>query len=106
MIHWPCIFKLEGDSELLYLDSAHQLRTEFEGLIWDSSDRLIDSCGHCYVVRANGSDYVFEQRDAQLDLKDITQLIQEHEFSQAELCLTKIQFTSIEEAVMSLSLGR
>ncbi|MCG7498836.1 DUF4144 domain-containing protein [Vibrio sp. Of7-15] len=104
MISWPCIFKLDGDSELMYLGSERQLETEFDDLIWDGSDRLIDSKGHCYVVRTKDDSYVFEPEGAQLKLVDVTQLIQEHEFSKAQVCLTKIHFSSIEEAIKSLSL--
>ncbi|USD66823.1 DUF4144 domain-containing protein [Vibrio sp. SCSIO 43136] len=101
MISWPCVFKLDGDSELMYLGSESLLKIELDGLIWDSSDRLIDSKGHCYLVKAQGDSYVFESENVQLSLFAITQLIQEHEFSKAEVCLTKIQFTSIEEAISS-----
>ncbi|MCG9578798.1 DUF4144 domain-containing protein [Vibrio tubiashii] len=92
MISWPCIFKLDGDSELMYLGSEALLKTELDDLIWDSSDRLIDSEGYCYVVKAKGDSYVFESKGVQLSLLAVTQLIQEHEFSKDEVCLTKIQF--------------
>ncbi|MGI3040035.1 DUF4144 family protein [Vibrio diabolicus] len=104
MISWPCIFKLDGDSELMYLGSEARLKTELDDLIWDSSDRLIDSKGYCYVVKAEGDSYVFEPENVQLSLFSVSQLIQEHEFSKAEVCLTKIQFSSIEEAIRALSL--
>lgn len=104
MIVWPCIFKLDGDSELLYADSESKLVTELEDLIWDDSDRLIDSCGQCFLVRADVDCYLFEPTDIELTLHEVTLLIQEHEFSKAEVCLTKIQFPSIVEAIKSLSL--
>ncbi|HHG3487483.1 TPA: DUF4144 family protein [Vibrio parahaemolyticus] len=104
MISWPCVFKLDGDSELIYLDSEALLKTELDDLIWDSSDRLIDSDGYCYAVKAEGDNYVFESEDVQLSLLAVTHLIQEHEFSKAEVCLMKIQFSSIEEAIRALSL--
>lgn len=103
MILWPCIFKLEGDSELIYFGSERQLSSELNDLIWDESDRLIDSHGHCYIITAKGDEYVFEAEDKQLSLARVTQLVQEHEFAKAEMCLTKIQFSSILEAIKSLS---
>lgn len=103
MILWPCIFKLEGDSELIYLDSERHLRNELDDLIWDKSDRLIDSNGHCYVIFAKGDEYVFEAEEKHFSLAAVTQLIQEHEFAKAEMCLTKIQFSSIQQAIESLS---
>ncbi|MGF1702924.1 DUF4144 domain-containing protein [Photobacterium makurazakiensis] len=105
MILWPCVFKIEGDSELLYLASEAQLNNELDALIWDCSDRLIDSNGNCYVVKEAGKGYVFEPEGVQLSLDSITHLIQEHEFSKAEVCLTKIQFPSIQKAIIALALG-
>lgn len=104
MISWPCVFKLDGDSELMYLSSKTQLKEELDDLIWDGSDRLIDSEGHCYMVKVEGDGYVLEPENVQLSLFAVTQLIHEHEFSKAEVCLTKIQFSSIAEAIRSLSL--
>jgi len=105
MIIWPCIFKLDGDSELLYMDSVHQLVTELEGLIWDSSDRLVDSHGQCYSVCVESDSYAFEPEGVMLTLLEVTKLVQEHEFAKAEMCLTKIQFLSIAEAIKSISSG-
>ncbi|MDN3678870.1 DUF4144 family protein [Vibrio tapetis subsp. quintayensis] len=104
MILWPCIFKLEGDSELLYFASELELTNELNALIWDQSDRLIDSDGQGYVIRAADNGYMFEPESTQLSLESVTALIREHEFSKAEMCLTKIQFPSIQEAIMSLAL--
>ncbi|MBW3695069.1 hypothetical protein EK599_05160 [Vibrio sp. T187] len=105
MIFWPCIFKLDGDYELLYLASEHHLANELDELIWDSADRLIDSNGKPYLVRTEGDGYAFEPEATQLSLESVTELIQEHEFSKAAMCLTKIQFPSIQQAIMSLSSG-
>lgn len=106
MVTWPCVFKLEGVSELVYLESEPHLVAEFEGLIWDESDCLIDSCGCCFVVNAEDEGYAFEPKGVQLSLSEVVKLVQEHEFSKAEMCLTKIQFSSIVEAIQSLSLEK
>ncbi|EHZ2657022.1 hypothetical protein K5N43_004487 [Vibrio vulnificus] len=106
MVIWPCLFKLEGDSELIYLDSEMHLLPELEGLILDASDRLIDSSGQCFVVSVERDGYVFEPQETRLTLPEVTKLVQEHEFSKAEMCLTKIQFSSIVEAIQSLSLRK
>ncbi|MEZ9330234.1 DUF4144 family protein [Vibrio breoganii] len=102
MIQWPCILKLDGDSELLFIDSMLTLNQELEGLIWGSADCLIDSTGQSYTIKQRGDEYLFESIEAPLSLQSVTQLIQEHEFSKAELCLTKIQFLSVEAAIQSL----
>ncbi|WP_261835531.1 DUF4144 domain-containing protein [Vibrio ishigakensis] len=103
MILWPCIFKLEGDSELIYLDSERHLKTELDDLIWYKTDWLIDSNGHCFTILAKGGEYIFEAEEKRFSLAAVTQLIQEHEFAKAEMCLTKIQFSSIQQAIESLS---
>lgn len=100
---WPCIFKLDGDAELLYFASELQLSSELDSLIWDNSDLLIDSNGQRYVVRQKGKGYAFEPEGVVLTLESVTQLIQEHEFAKAEVCLTKIQFPSIQDAIMALA---
>ncbi|MGF1698731.1 DUF4144 domain-containing protein [Photobacterium makurazakiensis] len=103
MIQWPCIFKLDGDSELMFLGSESMLASELESLIWSNSDRLIDSHGQSYIIYQARESYTFELQDVALSLTSITQLIQEHEFSKAEVCLTKIQFRSVQEAIQSLA---
>lgn len=103
MIQWPCMFKLDGDAELMFFTDEPQLYIQLEELIWDSSDRLIDSTGQGYIVRSTEDGYVFEQQGTPLSLELITQFIQEHEFSKAQMCLTKIQFTSIHQAIESIS---
>lgn len=100
---WPCIFKLDGDAELLYFASELQLTSELDSLIWDNSDLLIDSNGQRYVVKQKGKGYAFEPEGVELTLESVTQLIQEHEFAKAEVCLTKIQFPSIQDAIMALA---
>ena len=103
MINWPCILKFDGDAELMFLSSETQLANELDALIWDSSDRLIDSRGQCYLVSFSDGSYRFDVEGNVLSLDAVTQLIREHEFSKAEMCLTKIQFPSIEKAIMSLA---
>lgn len=100
---WPCIFKLDGEAELLYFASELQLTSELDSLIWDNSDLLIDSNGQRYVVKQKGKGYTFEPEGVELTLESVTQLIQEHEFAKAEVCLTKIQFPSIQDAIMALA---
>ncbi|GAM63581.1 hypothetical protein JCM19232_2561 [Vibrio ishigakensis] len=46
---------------------------------------------------------MFEAEEKHFSLAAVTQLIQEHEFAKAEMCLTKIQFSSIQQAIESLS---
>lgn len=103
MIQWPCIFKLDGDAELIFVATERELEDELDALIWDDSDHLIDSKGQRYLITQLSGKNLFERVDGQLSLQVVTELIQEHEFSKAEVCLTKIQFLSVKEAILSLA---
>ncbi|HAS8335891.1 TPA: hypothetical protein I7699_22765, partial [Vibrio vulnificus] len=46
MISWPCILKLDGDDELVYLASESDLNRECSNLILCQNDRVIDSVGN------------------------------------------------------------
>lgn len=103
MILWPCLFKLEGDDELIFLASEAELTKELEALIASSEDIVIDSVGQVFKIEEDSCRSVsfIAERNA-LTLEDITELIQAHEFSLAQVCLTKIQFNSISEAIEAL----
>ena len=103
MIQWPCVLKLDGDYELIFLDFELMFASEFESLIWSDSDRLIDSGGQRYIISQSKGNYTFVASGGRLSLTAVTQLIQQHEFSKGEMCLTKIQFSSVEEAIQSLA---
>ena len=104
MIQWPCIFKLDGDDELLYLSSEASLISELESLIWSDDDYLIDSLGQGYKVReVQAGVYTYESFGNPLPVSEVTDLIQAHEFSKAEVCITKIQFLSVGEAIRALA---
>ncbi|MDV5169721.1 DUF4144 family protein [Photobacterium rosenbergii] len=104
MIQWPCIFKLDGDDELLYLASEASLIAEFESLIWSDDDYLVDSQGQGYKVReAQAGVFAYEPCGRPFSVSQVTDLIQAHEFSKAEVCLTKIQFLTVSEAIRALA---
>ncbi|MFC5079756.1 DUF4144 family protein [Vibrio thalassae] len=103
MVRWPCIFKLEGDPELMYFGSESALASELEFLIWSSSDRLIDSEGHSFTICQASGRYTFELNDSVLSLSENYSTYSRARVSNAEVCLTKIQFTSVEQAIQSLS---
>lgn len=103
MIQWPCVLKLDGDAELIFVATEKELEDELDALIWDDYDHLIDSKGQRYLITQLSGKNLFERVDGQLSLQVVTELIQEHEFSKAEVCLTKIQFLSVKEAILSLA---
>jgi hypothetical protein len=105
MLRWPCLFKLAGDDELIYLSAETALVNECQSLIWSDADHLIDSKGQrfSFVENLSGS-FVYQKQGKPLSLEQVTEFIQAHAFSQTELCLTKIQFPCISEAIQSLAI--
>ncbi len=101
MIQWPSILKLEGDAELIYLDNVDEFVFELNHLLATNEDYLIDSCGLVYSVREL-IDESQTQPKRTITLSEVINLIREHEFSQAQTCLTKITFHSMTEAIASL----
>jgi hypothetical protein len=106
MLRWPCLFKLAGDDELIYLSAETALVNECQSLIWSDADQLIDSIGQqfSFVENSPGS-FVYHKQGKPLSNEQVTKLIQAHAFSQTELCLTKIQFPSIGEAIKSVAIS-
>ncbi len=107
MIDWPCIMKLEGDDELLYFNTENEFLDECRSLILKSSDFLVDSSGHCYRLhQKNENDFNSIICTQRYSANDLSKLVQAHEFSKAEVCLTKIHFQSVSEAISSLSISK
>lgn len=104
MITWPAVLKLEGDDELIYFDSEQVCMNEVKQLILSNDDHLIDSQGHVFAVQVGIENQLGLVATGKIyTLDDITQLIQNHEFNAAQVCITKIVFTSIEQAIAALS---
>ena len=99
MVSWPCLLTLEGDDELIYLAENADFIIECNDLIFTDDDYIIDSTGQCYLIEPNLNLHKSEQR---LSTNQVTDLIRSHEFSKAQVCLTKIYFMDVEEAVKSM----
>jgi hypothetical protein len=102
MIAWPCILKLEGDDELLFLGTKQDFITECQTLILTDSDYVLDSNGISYLIDIKQDKPVLVQTEKVLTVEDVTQLIRTNEFVKAEVCLTKIYFPTISDAINSL----
>jgi hypothetical protein len=50
MILWPCMLKLEGDDELIYLESQRDFTPECQKLLLSDDDYVVDSVGHTYLI--------------------------------------------------------
>lgn len=106
MICWPCLLKLEGEHELIYLADESEFIAECEELIVSDDDYVVDSNGLSYLLKfsnkSNNSCVQLVDAERQLSKQEVTLLIREHEFSKANVCLTKIEFLTISCAVHSL----
>ncbi|MFT7008691.1 MAG: hypothetical protein ACJAXJ_003233 [Colwellia sp.] len=103
MIFWPCILKLDGDDELIYLSSEHDFFSECRELIFSDDDYVIDSAGLSYLIKSISGKLVLAKTERKLVVDEVTHLIRANEFTKAELCLTKIHFLTISDAIKSLS---
>ncbi len=104
MITWPCLLKLDGDDELVYLASSKQLNAECQALIWGQDDIVIDTQGHCFALKTSANNTVELGLLSQtLNVQQVTELIQKHEFSKAQRCIIKIHFVSVQQAIEALA---
>jgi len=101
MIYWPCILKLDGDDELIYLNDKSTLINEYGELILCDDDYIIDSAGYTYLVELASNTLTLLKTGRMLMVDEVTQLIRANEFKKSELCLTKIHFISVSDAIKS-----
>ncbi|MEX3071643.1 DUF4144 family protein [Vibrio alginolyticus] len=103
-ILWPCLLKLEGDDELIYLQSHSDLQTECQALIWGQEDFVVDSHGYTFSLQYDTENQItLNAKNEILSVAEVTSLIQSHEFSQAQRCIIKIQFQTVQQAVCALA---
>ena len=103
MISWPCMLKLDGDDELIYLDSELDFMSECRELLLCEDDHVIDSVGYCYLIESISGELALIKTERILVAHDVSNLIRAHEFKKHTLCLTKIHFLTVSDAINSLS---
>jgi len=103
MINWPSLVKLDGDDELIYVASENDFQTECSDIIVGEDDYLIDSEGDSYALQSSLNQLSLAKQAHQYSVESVTKLIRNHEFQKAEVCLMKIHFLTIEEAIQSLA---
>ncbi len=103
MISWPSLVKLDGDDELIYVASEQDFQAECSDMILGEDDYLIDSEGDSYALQSSSNQLSLAKRPEQYSVENVTKLIRNHEFQKAEVCLMKIHFLTIEEAIQSLA---
>ncbi|EHD2253382.1 hypothetical protein JRT24_004382, partial [Vibrio vulnificus] len=79
MISWPCILKLDGDDELVYLASESDLNRECSNLILCQNDRVIDSVGNTFSMIINDAEVNLANEQVQVTAEQASKLIQSHE---------------------------
>jgi hypothetical protein len=102
MISWPCILKLEGDDELIFLGSEQDFNSECRELIFSDDDYVIDANGLSYLIESESGELRLITTERILTVDEVTHLIRANEFTKAELCLTKIHFLTVSDALNSL----
>ncbi|WP_146490291.1 DUF4144 domain-containing protein [Vibrio sp. T20] len=103
MISWPSLVKLDGDDELIYVASEKEFQAECSDMILGEDDYLIDSEGDSYSLESRSNQLSLAKRAEQYSVENVTKLIRNHEFEKAEVCLMKIHFLTVEEAIQSLA---
>ena len=103
MISWPSLVKLDDDDELIYVASEKKFQAECSEMILGEDDYLIDSEGDSYSLESRSNQLSLAKRAEQYSVENVTKLIRNHEFQKAEVCLMKIHFLTIEEAIQSLA---
>ena len=106
MVNWPSMLKLSGDDELIYLASAADFNAECTGLQLTPADELIDSTGLVFSLVSHSAGIELRPTTLMIDAEQASQLIQRHQFCLAEVCLTKIQFDTVEAAINALKPNR
>ncbi|WP_368668268.1 DUF4144 family protein [Psychrosphaera sp. I2R16] len=104
MIMWPCMLKLYGDDELIFLNSLRDVNFECGELLFSDDDYVIDSVGHCYLIKPIEGQIGLIKNNKVLSTDDVLHLIRAHEFNKSSVCLTKIHFFTISDAINSLSI--
>ncbi|EOD80025.1 hypothetical protein D515_01160 [Grimontia indica] len=100
---WPAILKLDGDDELLFIASQSQFEDEATDMIFSDEDILIDSEGASFLLSMESRQISLAPHTKQFDAIEVSALIQTHEFCKAEVCLTKIYFPTVKEAIAALA---
>lgn len=103
MVNWPALLKLQGDDELIYLRSHAHFEQECHDMILSEGDHLVDCLGHCFVCRRQDGRLVLQASGHCYSVSEVCQLIQAHEFAAAQVCVTKIYFATIEQAVKAMA---
>jgi hypothetical protein len=96
------MLKLDGDDELIYLDSQQEFNSQCSDLIFSDDDYVIDSLGNYYLIELISRKLGLTIVDKTLSTDEVIHLIRAHEFNKASVCLTKIHYLTISEAIRSL----
>ncbi len=102
MIHWPCILKLAGDDELIFIKNHDAFIADCGDMILQNEDRLIDSQGLTFSIENTAISLTLRPTGVQIGAIEASTLIQEHEFANAQVCIIKMHFTSVAQAIKAI----
>ena len=103
MVIWPCLLKLDGDDELIYLGSEQDLVSECDELMLTDEDFVLDANGARYFIETHLKEVRLVNAEQPANMREVILLIRSHEFKKVSLCLTKIHFETISDAIHSLN---
>jgi len=104
MVSWPALLKLYGDDELIYLGSLQQCVEVTSEMILGLDDYLVDSLGNGYqIVESKQEGVQLKPSDVTYSAEQVTDLIQAHEFNAAQVCITKIYFPTVADAIKAMA---
>ncbi|MCL1074651.1 DUF4144 family protein [Shewanella dokdonensis] len=97
--HWPALLQQQGVDELLYLENkqawAQQLTAAY---LLNPGDRLLDSTGTIWVLTFHHKQPQWHMSGT-IQLHELQQLIQAHAVVDGNCCISKLQLSSIAEAL-------
>lgn len=103
IIDYPCVLSLFGDDELIFLVNQQALQAELTNMICSEADRIIDSQGRIFSIEQCNNHIELVNTGTVATAEEVSVLLQRHEFAKSEVCLTKIQFTRVDEAINALA---
>lgn len=105
-IAWPAVIHYAGQHELAYVRDAATWEADphLHGCAYVDADRMIDSDGAIYSLRATADGRVLPQPTGkQLPVTEMIALIREHEAEMGTCCVAKFHAATIREAISALA---
>jgi len=101
-IQYPVLFCYSGADEMLRLDDPAALQNLLEDAhaLLPDADYIIDSTGMEWQIDSKGNTYPTERY---WSLPQLIVRVQQHFFSQAQSCVSKIQASDLQSLILMVS---